>query len=411
MDATFLPEMQSQFHESIMASEFVVNPIFEYIRESGDNLDPKDHQRAEVIIDNVRPKIWQNNKYESISLWRTPLKVLQSFGHGLYFYFFALKYFAIVFAVLTLICLPPIILNLKGNGLTEFKYIRFWLLTTAVNSPILLTQSVNSSITLVNVSQVLFDSNLTIDDRSHIPDKYFPSLELQASSNSIPNKVLNGTEFIGNNQSPVTIPTLDSSIFNTGSFSSEFIVYIQNVKLTSNYAFAKPSSVNYPEGCAVTLSTFKDSNCSGLFTNLSISNTQVLDSQIIEADIEGSFINKADFASGLLVDSKLSQSTALFSRFTQSSIDNSYTENTRASDLYSNHSDIRDSDLNNSNITDSRSKGSMIITTSIKSAVVFQTNLDKIRSRRFPNRYWYSHSCFHDNQFKSFTLNFVQCDR
>ena len=57
----------------------------------------------------------------------------RSLGHGIYFYFFFLKFFAIVFGIISLISLVPIIMNVQGNGLKAFGDANIFLKTSLGN--------------------------------------------------------------------------------------------------------------------------------------------------------------------------------------------------------------------------------------------------------------------------------------
>lgn len=65
----------------------------------------------------------------------------KSLGHGIYFYFYFIKFFGIIFTIISLLSIIPIVYNVKGDGMNVFGDVNFLLKTSLGNiEPIVYTK-------------------------------------------------------------------------------------------------------------------------------------------------------------------------------------------------------------------------------------------------------------------------------
>lgn len=117
--------------QSIHVSVF--NPTLTELENLKEFKNEKKKEDAKKIIDAMKIKKL-NSKHELVSYRLCePIDELQNFGEGLFFYFYFLKFFGIVFAIICLIIVAPIVINSMGNGLKFVSQTDIFVATTLGN--------------------------------------------------------------------------------------------------------------------------------------------------------------------------------------------------------------------------------------------------------------------------------------
>jgi hypothetical protein len=137
-----------------------LNPFFLFNKKIKGRLDKTDTERGDELIQSMRPHIY-DTAYRPLTL-QDPLEEYKALGHGTFFYFYGLKMLGFMLLVLALISVIPLVFNTTGGGLDDFNNIPFWLRTTVINCPLLITMSIQP-IALVNATYSVSDNVTAID--------------------------------------------------------------------------------------------------------------------------------------------------------------------------------------------------------------------------------------------------------
>ncbi len=118
-----------------------VNPDFSLKTLSKERKSVTGANEGRELLQKTKPMIFEGGKYRPMTI-KDPVDQYKGLGHGVYFYFYTLKFFGFVLIVLSLVCSVALVFNTTGEGLKDFTNIPFWLRTTVVNCPLLITMSI-----------------------------------------------------------------------------------------------------------------------------------------------------------------------------------------------------------------------------------------------------------------------------
>jgi hypothetical protein len=281
--------------------DYRINPFGHYLKQVEENLAVKDVGKADMVIGYLRPTNIKNG-HQQVIPFCSSVEEFKIFGHGLFYYFYSLRFFAGVFILLSAICLIPLGFNLAGSGLDEFPNIPFWMKTTVLNAPILLSKA-NATFVIQNVTQ-LNQTNGTLPIEL---DLIFPALFANFSSNytefmrTHPYKELANYAPIASNASDFCRTSTYSLVLLNCSNSLVNAVSLDNSILSSSSILS----------ASVSNSSINDSYVSsGSISNSSIASTNFTSGSAVGSDISSSWIS-ANSVSGSLINQTNSESSSI----------------------------------------------------------------------------------------------------
>jgi hypothetical protein len=93
-----------------------------------------DKKQADGELEMMKPRFMATDKYNrQLSFW-TSLRDLRPFGPGVYFLFYAMRYFMVVFLIMAMMSVVPLVVFVRGSGLAHSPGVPRWLKTTITNS-------------------------------------------------------------------------------------------------------------------------------------------------------------------------------------------------------------------------------------------------------------------------------------
>ena len=94
----------------------------------------KNVKEAKIYFKSINIGYFENKKFHEYKLFDS-IEKFKNQGEGVFFFFFFIKYFGFVFALMSIVSLVPLILNLKGDGISGLGNQLFLLKTILGNLP------------------------------------------------------------------------------------------------------------------------------------------------------------------------------------------------------------------------------------------------------------------------------------
>ena len=258
-----------------------------------------DVRKAQKELNESRPHVFESGTYRFISAG-DGLEKFKQFGHGVFFYFYSLRFFTAVFLLMSCICIVPLVFNSTGGGVAEFKYLPFWLRTTVVNCPLLFTLS-SEPLAIVDPQQVqaAVVSTISFDYQSELAPiptayvftpKYFKFLKANTFSKENGFSAMGGT-YCSDPQSSVSADSSCSSTVLAGVRSEKGVLvgsFLETSNVTSSHVeqsrVVNGTITDSPEvfGSNIEQATIEKSTVS----NIALNQTVVSESTATDSDIK-----------------------------------------------------------------------------------------------------------------------------
>jgi hypothetical protein len=336
-------------------SDFAVNPFDLYKEIIKHKMTAKNSVQGDFVAEFYRPSAVNRGRLVPYSV-SEPVSSFKGFGHGLYFYFYSTKYFALMFALLTAVAMVQMGFNLSGKGLSDFPNVPVWMRTTLINSPILLQVS-NTTVKIQNVTEPItfteyvspraLTNELTLSN-----DTTINNTQLKNKTQDIPQTPANTPVANTTAESPISQPQIPTYSALFYSLSNEFKINIAANSFDRKIEFSLPDA-RMLCGAFNDFSTTEESGflCIESFLELTefdgtgyIKKSKAISSFLLNCKIDESYLTSVNFED-VIMNMCNSTSTQMLS----TKISNSVT-----SDNEIKMSTISDSRIKSSNIYDSK---------------------------------------------------------
>lgn len=360
-----------------LSPEYTINPFHQYIEKVKHDLSPKDTAKADFVVEFLRPTLVDRGRVKSIPVTESVYSFMQ-FGHGLFSYFYAMKYFALLFAILTVISLVPMGYNISGHGLDDFPNVPFWMKTTLINSPILL-QIANTTIKVQNVSQ----PNISLDEYKPVSQRIMEPLPPTPPAYNVNNTINTTLPTNSTNETnSLKLPVFSQFAY---SLSPEYVQMVASNSFDPNINPQIPANLTTRSGAAYqrpvvgeVYSCESASNCTNSITQAiqmtdsSIENSRVTNTTLSSSKSSGSYLDLSILQNSFAQYANLTNVLAKSSNIVNTTFIGGSVENSQISISKIMYAGIKNSKLLNWSLFMSGDSESSVATNS----TAYKSNLD-----------------------------------
>lgn len=348
--------------------EYAVNPFDLYTEIIKHKLSAKDTAKGDFVADFYKPSTVDHGQLIPYSIGQ-PISSFMSFGHGLFFYFYAAKYLAIIFALLTAVSMIQMGFNLNGKGLSDFPKVPFWMKTTLINSPIFL-QLANTTIKIQNVTEPI--TLIEYVSPSAFNNEVTPTNNTQ-SQNATQTPTQSSTTLPSiNNKTEVPVPTITLPTFPAlaYSFSDSYKSIMAAYYFDTNIGWMPQSREFFcfdPNGAdgyvCIDSETYFSEILGGYVNNTYVKSSSLTNAKVYNSKLKAVILENVSMESCECYDS----------RVTLTQIHNSITNDTEISSSIIAATRIKAGSVSNSNMDDFN----IFVNTPVKDSTVHNSSVSK----------------------------------